>query len=365
MMVAVTAMFVIVSVLSGLVDLNRNMISDVHADLTLYSKNGKNIENIDNVIKTISEEPEILYFSKTIEEKAYINYKDKGDVVYLRGVDSMYVHVNPIDKNIYSGKYPSFNYSNEVIMESQLNIKLGILINSRNDFAQILMPRSGTGLITKEEDIFTKKNIFPVGVFHYSNMGNYIISPINLAINLLQLPKNAAYSVVMKIKNNNNANEVRNKLYQKLGNNDIEIKTKVEENSAFWKMVNTERLIIYIIFGLVIFITTFNLAGAIIIIQLDKKNQAKALISMGMPMSELRNIYFSTGVLIVSFGVVSGLIIGSIICYLQQEFGIFSATELLPFPIKIEWQNYVIVSCMAFSFGFLVSWIFSRGRRSI
>jgi len=194
-------------------------------------------------------------------------------------------------------------------------------------------------------------------------MGNYIISPINLATNLLQLPKNSAYKVVMKIKNNNNVNDVKESIYKKLNKNDIEIKTKIEENSAFWKMVNTEKLMIYIIFGLVIFITTFNLAGAIIIIQIDKKNQAKALISMGMNISDLRNIYFSTGLLIVSFGVISGLLIGSIICYLQQEFGFFSATELLPFPVKIEWQNYIIVSCMAFSFGILISWIFSRGRK--
>jgi len=368
MTVAVASMFVIVSVVSGLVDLNRSAISDLQADLTIYSKNGKTIKNIDNVIKKLSEESEISYFSKVVEEKAYISHKNKEDVVYLRGVDSMYIFVNPINENIYSGKYLSFNYSNEIIMETQLNSKLGVLINSNDDFAQILMPRPGTGLITKEEDIFNKKNVYPVGVFHSNlngSMNNHIISPISLATDLLQLPKNAAYSIVMKIKNPDNANDVRNRIYKKLDSNDIEIKTKVEENSAFWKMVNTEKLMIYIIFGLVIFITTFNLAGAIIIIQLDKKNQAKALISMGMPMSDLRNIYFNTGVLIVSFGVISGLIIGSAICYLQQELGLFSATELVTFPVKIEWQNYIIVSGMAFLFGILVSWIFSRGKRSI
>jgi len=366
MMVAVAAMFVIVSVVSGLVDLNRSMISDLQADLTMYSKSGKTIKNIDSIIKIISEESEIIYYSKIIEEKVYINYKNKGDVVYLRGVDSMYIHVNPINKSIYSGKYPSFNYSNEIVMETQLNSKLGILINSNNDFAQILIPRPGKGLIAKEEDIFNKKNVYPVGIFHSkTNTSNYIISPISLATNLLQLPQNAAYSIVMKIKNPNRADDVRNRIYKKLDGNDIEIKTKVEENSAFWKMVNIEKLMIYIIFGLVILITTFNLAGAIIIIQLDKKNQAKALISMGLSISDLKNIYFSTGILIVSFGTISGLIIGSIICYLQQELGLFSATELLPFPVKIEWQNYVIVSGMAFLFGTLISWIFSRGERSI
>lgn len=67
---------------------------------------------------------------------------------------------------------------------------------------------------------------------------------------------------------------------------------------------------IYLIFILVIFITTFNLAGAIIILQLDKKEQAKSLISLGFTLAQLRKVYFNTGFLIVLFGVVSGLILG-------------------------------------------------------
>lgn len=111
------------------------------------------------------------------------------------------------------------------------------------------------------------------------------------------------------------------------------------------------------------FITTFNLAGAIIIIRLDKKEQAKSLISMGMSMAKLRRVYFNTGILIVIFGVSVGLIVGSIICYLQQHFGFFKATAALPFPVKIEWQNYLIVAATALLFGIIISWIFSRGSK--
>ncbi len=84
---------------------------------------------------------------------------------------------------------------------------------------------------------------------------------------------------------------------------------------------------------------------------------------MGMTLAKLRNVYFNTGILIVSFGVLMGLILGSIICYLQLQFGFFKATAALPFPIKIEWQNYFIVAATAFLFGIIISWIFSRGSK--
>ncbi|PUB25853.1 lipoprotein-releasing system permease protein [Elizabethkingia sp. YR214] len=362
MMVAVAAMFIIVSVFSGLIELNKKMISDIHADLTLSPEKGKVIPNIAKVTGILSKEQEIAHFSKVIEEKAYINYKGNGEIVYLRGVDSAYTKVNPIDSTVFYGKYPSFKYSNEVIMETQLNNRLEIPVASEDDYAQILMPRPGVGLISKEADIFNKKNFFTTGVFTNSQMGSYIVAPLELSAELLGMPKNTAYSVVIKLKDPAKANEVRNRLMEKLGSG-LEMKTKAEENAAFWKMINTEKLMIYLIFGLVIFITTFNLAGAIIIIQLDKKEQAKSLISMGMSMAKLRSVYFNTGILIVIFGVSVGLVVGSLICYLQQHFGFFKATAALPFPVKIEWQNYLIVAATALLFGIIISWIFSRGSK--
>lgn len=118
----------------------------------------KSNSNIAKVTGILSKEQEIAHFSKVIEEKAYINYKGNGEIVYLRGVDSAYTKVNPIDSTVFYGKYPSFKYSNEVIMETQLNNRLEIPVASEDDYAQILMPRPGVGLISKEADIFNKKN---------------------------------------------------------------------------------------------------------------------------------------------------------------------------------------------------------------
>ena len=182
---------------------------------------------------------------------------------------------------------------------------------------------------------------------------------------LLDLPKKSAYTIVIKLKNPDLTDTVKNQLQEKLGNKYL-VTTKAEENAAFWKMINTEKLFIYLIFSLVIFITTFNLAGAIIILQLDKKEQAKSLISLGMNLKSLRNIYFYTGLLIVFFGIVSGLVLGTAISYFQITTGLFKAgagTELA-FPVRIRLINYFVVGATAAVFGFLVSWIFSKINKS-
>lgn len=363
MMVAVAAMFVIISVFSGLEDLNKEFISDLHADLTLKASKGKLIPNLNQTIRILNAEKEISHFSKMIEEKVYINYNNIGEIAYLRGVDSAYTKVNPIHKSILYGSYPSFKYTNEVAMEAQLNNRLAIPVDNETDLATLFMPKPGKGIISKEDDIFNKKNIFVTGIFPGNDqLNNYIIAPLELAQELLNLPRKTAYEIVIKLKNPENTDVVKNRLSNLLGK-EIIIKTKTEENAAFWKMINMEKLMIYLIFALVIFITTFNLAGAIIILQLDKKEQAKSLLSMGFTMTGLRKIYFNTGFLIVLFGLISGLILGSIICALQIQTGIFLATENLPFPVKIVPLNYLLVTCIALFFGISVSWIFSKINR--
>ena len=360
MMIAVAAMFIIISVFSGLEDLNQDFISNLHADLTLKSVKGKTIPQLKKTIDILNSEKEISHFSKLIEEKVYIEYNNVGEIAYLRGVDSAYVKVNPIDKNVFYGSYPSFKYLNEVIMEAQLNNRLSIPVANETNVATLFMPKPGKGIISKSEDIFNKKDIVVTGVFPSNDqLDNFIIAPLELTESLLNLPKNSAYEVVIKLKHPENADQVKASLLQKLSP-EITIKTKSEENAAFWKMINTEKLMIYLIFTLVIFITTFNLAGAIIILQLDKKDQAKSLISLGFTIFDLRKTYFNTGLLIVLFGIVSGLVLGTIICVIQLQTGIFTATETLPFPVKIILPNYFYVALIALFFGVSVSWIFSK-----
>lgn len=360
MMVAVAAMFIIISVFSGLENLNRDMIANLHADLTLKSAVGKTLPNPEKAIAVLTKNPDISTFSKTIEEKVYLTYGTNGDIAALRGVDSAYTQVNPINKSIFYGAYPSFKFSNEVIMENQLDNRLAIPVGSNLDHATVLMPKPGTGIINREEDIFNKKDIYVTGIFPGNGqLDNTIIAPLELLQELLNLPKNAVYEIVIRLKDPTAADAVKQNLQRDLGNGYI-ITTKAEENAAFWKMINTEKIFIYLIFGLVILITTFNLAGAIIILQLDKREQAKALVSLGLPAKELRNVYFYTGLLIVFFGIVSGLVLGSILCSFQLYTGFFAAAPNLPFPVDINLKNYLIVSATAAFFGVLVAWMFSK-----
>lgn len=365
MMTAVASMFIIVSVFTGLEDLNKEMISNLHADLTISSKNQKQLKNATLATETVRKHPEVAHYSRLIEEKVYLNYNGVGEIAYLRAVDSTYTLVNPVDKNIFFGAYPDTSDPTQVIMENSLDNRLSIPVGESPNPALLYMPKPGTGLITTEDDIFIKREIQVTGVFPGNDqLNNYIISSIKLGQDLLGLSGDTAYKIVVKLKDPLKADNIKSELEKSLGSS-YQIKTKKEENAAFWKMINTEKLMIYLIFSLVICITTFNLAGAIIILQLDKKEQARSLISLGLPLEHLRRTYFYTGLLITLFGIVSGLLIGTLMCYLQLQTGYFKAGIELAFPVRITLENYFIVSGVALLFGITVSWAFSKINRSL
>ena len=112
------AMFIIISVFSGLEDINKQMIANLHADLTIKSKTGKVLKDIGLIRSVLKKESAVAYFSSLIEEKVYLGYKDNGEIAYLRGVDSAYTNVNPINENIFYGKYPDFKTTREATLAS-------------------------------------------------------------------------------------------------------------------------------------------------------------------------------------------------------------------------------------------------------
>lgn len=361
MTVATAAMFIILSVFSGLEDLNKDLIKDVHSDLTIKPTAGKLLKNPGEALKILQKQTNVAAFSDVIEEKIYLDYQGKGDVAYLRGVDTKYLHVNPLQQNIIAGTYPTFQYENEVVMEMLLMDRLGIAPGS-DQFATLYMPKAGEGLVTKEQDIFNKKEVYVTGAVNGKDqLNNYIIGPIELSRDLLHLPAGSVYQVVVSLKDETQTIKTQKELQQALGNA-YQVRTKAEENSAFWKMINVEKLFIYLILALVIFITTFNLAGAIIILQLDKKSQAKSLVSLGFGQWELRRVYFYTGLLIILIGIVAGLVLGTIISWIQIQSGIVMASPQLPFPVRITLWNYLVVFATAAAFGALVAWLASRSR---
>lgn len=357
--IGTTALFIILSVFSGLEKMNLQFLNNVNPDLKISPTQGKVLPEINNVLNILENTNEIKAFSKIIEEKVSIEFDDKQDIAYIKGVDEHYRDVVKIDTAIVYGSYFDFKLPYEILASDGVARRLQLYLDNQHP-SRLRMPKPGVGLITTEEEAFNSVVANPIGVFIISEQyDKYIFSPLELTQILLELPENSAYGIEIKLNNNASANQIKNKLQSELGNQYL-VQTRQDIDATFLKVMNVENLIIYLIFTLVIIIASFNLAGAIIIIIIDKKNQIKTMWSFGMTRSSIKRIFFQTGMLITVFSVAFGLFLGSTIGILQNQFRLVMANPYVPFPFEFTAFNYLIVTLTVLLIGGIVSWMVSR-----
>ena len=358
-LVATCALFIILSVFSGLEKMNLKYYSNVNPEIKISPAKGKILDSATFVINQLQKNQDIKAFSKIIEEKVYIDYRGKQDIAYLKGIDENFTKVTRLDTVVYGGQYLDFKRDDNFIVSAGIAERLQLYVDPITP-ADLMMPKAGTGLIKQESDAFTQKNAYSVGVFLLNEQyDKHIFTTLQLAQELLQLKQNQIYSIEVKTTGKKSLSDVKNSLNKSLGDH-YKVETRQDLDSAFLKVMNMENLISYLIFTLVIIIACFNLAGTIIILILDKTKEIQTMYSFGLSRREIRNIFFYTGFIITFIAMFTGLLIASVIGLLQLNFGLVMASATIPFPFLFSIQNFITVISTVLGLGSFVSWIVSR-----
>jgi lipoprotein-releasing system permease protein len=146
----------------------------------------------------------------------------------------------------------------------------------------------------------------------------------------------------------------------------VEVKDRIQLNDSLYKMLNTENLAVYLIFTLVIIIALFNVIGSIIIAVLEKRQNSKTLLNLGLTKTEIQRIFFFQGGLMSVAGGIVGLVFGILLVISQLYFEWIMITPSLAYPVKLEFVNILIVFATISGLGFLASYISSQSvKRSL
>ena len=182
----------------------------------------------------------------------------------------------------------------------------------------------------------------------------YVFCDIRLANELLSLPDNRVSYLEIQLAPNADEQAVRIAL-EDVFKTPVTIKNRLELNASLYKMLNTENLATYLIFTLIIVVALFNVAGTIIMTIIDKKNNLKTLYSLGAGLSDIRKIFFVQGSLLSAGGSLVGILLAWMLVAAQQKWAWVMITPTLPYPVKTEWQNTLLVFATITVLGLLAS----------
>jgi lipoprotein-releasing system permease protein len=352
-------LFVVLSIFSGLVNFSLSFSNDFDPDLKISSTLGKSYTispQQEQKIKTIDG---VASFSKIIEERVLFMFDGKEQFTYLKGVDASFLKVSNIKKGLFNGQWLSPKTS-QVVVGYGISQKLSLGIFDFNNAFEVFAPKPGKGNIENSDDAFTKIGLIPVGIYAVSEDldSKYVFSDIELARELLGFQPNQITTLELKLKPNTDEDRIKEQL-QTIFNNKITIKNRAQLNDALYKMLNTENTAIYLLFTLVIILTLFTLAGAIIMMILDKRGNLKTLYNLGTEVKDLRKIFLLQGTLLSVLGGVLGLVLGIILVLIQQQLEVIMITPTLAYPVAFLFKNVLIVLITIISLGFIASLIAS------
>ena len=353
------ALFVFLSVFSGLKEFSLNFANASDPDLRLETTTGKTfIVNPKQEEKKKKSEA-ITSYSKIIEERVYFMYDNKELVAHIKGVDSRFIQVTDFNKHLYAGEWFE-NNSENVVVGADISRKLGLGLFDYNNGLEAYAPKPGKGNIENPNEAFNKVLLFPSGIYSINEEldSKYVFCSIDLAQNFLGLKNSEITNLEIKLKVGANENQVREELTSIFGKS-IKIKNRAQLNDSLYKMLQSENLFIYLFSTLVVILTLFCLAGAIVMIIIDKRDNLKTLYNIGVTQTSIRTIFFTQGIIITMFGLFIGLGLAIGIILLQQHFSFIMITPTMPYPVLFEWQNMLIVIMTIVILGLISSWIAS------
>ena len=357
--VGAMALFVVLSVFSGLRDFSLSFTNATDPDLRIETLKGKSFFLSEKQESQLKSAKEFAKYSKIVEERALFYYNNKEHVAYLKGVDANFTSVNAFNKFLYAGDWLEPN-TNQVVVGSGISRKLALGLFDFNNILEVYVPKPGSGMIENPDDAFNKSPLLTSGIFQVSEDidEKYIFASIPLAQGLLNYKPNQLTYIDFKIAPNvseSDAIATINTIFP----NQVKVKNRAQLNDALYKMLNTENIAVYLIFTLVIIIALFNLIGAIIMMIIEKKSNLKTLYNLGTEIKYLKNIFLFQGNIISIFGGILGLILGIIVVLIQQQFELIMITPSLAYPVVFETKNILIVLFTIVILGFIASKIAS------
>ena len=353
------ALFVFLSVFSGLKEFSLNFANASDPDLRLETTTGKTFVVNPKQEELLKKSEAITSYSKIIEERVYFMYDNKELVAHIKGVDSRFIQVTDFNNHLYAGEWFE-NNSENVVVGADISRKLGLGLFDYNNGLEAYAPKPGKGNIENPNESFNKVLLFPSGIYSINEEldSKYVFCSIDLAQNFLGLKNSEITNLEIKLKVGANENQVREELTSIFGKS-IKIKNRAQLNDSLYKMLQSENLFIYLFSTLVVILTLFCLAGAIVMIIIDKRDNLKTLYNIGVTQTSIRTIFFTQGIIITMFGLFIGLGLATGIILLQQHFSFIMITPTMPYPVLFEWQNMVIVILTIVILGLISSWIAS------
>ncbi|MGE0588779.1 MAG: ABC transporter permease [Cyclobacteriaceae bacterium] len=358
------ALIIVLSVFNGLEGLLRSLYTSFDPELKIEATQGKSFEVSDSLLARIKNVQGVEVVTEVIEDFAYVRYRDADVVASIKGVSDNFVDQHRLDDRIVQGDLKLHEGGIDfAIIGRGIQYALSVAIDEEMYALQIFYIKDLRRSLDVSQ-MYSRKTIRPGGVFSIEKNydENYIFLPLNFVRELLDYGDKRT-SLEIKTAAGADLEKVRDRVKEQLGES-FQVLTNEEQQKDLYRLLKIEKLFTFLALSLLITVGSINIFFSLMMLAIDKKKDITILSAMGAGQNLIQRIFFSEGAIISFIGAGTGLLLGGIICWLQDQYGLVGMgmenAVIANYPVTMVWTDFVLTTLVIIAVTVLVSFYPAR-----
>ena len=364
--VATMALVVTLSVFNGFHDLVASLFTAFDPQLEVRPATGKTIAADDPVLTEIKQLEAVEVATECVEDQALAIYHGRQAMVTVKGVEDNFDSLTHI-REILLGD-GEFELHAADMHYGIPGIRLAEILGTGYRYdepMQIFAPRREGQLdMTDPESGFERDELYSPGVL-FSVMQakydkGYILTSIGFARRIFD-QQGMVSSLELRLKPGSDFEAVKKNI-KKLAGDRFTVKDRFEQQDDTFKIMKIEKFIAYIFLTFILIVACFNIIGSISMLIIDKKDDVVTLRNLGASDRQITQIFLFEGRMISAIGAVIGILLGLLLCWIQQTFEVIklgsqAGSFIVPaYPVSVHPWDVVLVFITVMAVGFLAVW---------
>ena len=359
---ATLALVVILSVFNGFQEMVAELFTAFDPQLKISARTGKVFTPDSDAFAQVKALPEVAVWMETLEENAMVQYKDRQTMVTLKGVEENFEQLTEIDSLLYgSGE---FLLQDEVV---SYGIPGALLMNELGtglhfiDPLRVYAPKRGVRINTANPTAaFNSDYLYSPGVVFMVQQekydAHYLLTSLDFTRRLFGYTHEVS-AIELRLTPEANEAKVQKQIQALLGDG-FDVQDRYRQQADVFRVMKAEKLISYIFLTFILLIACFNVITSLSMLIIDKRDDMETLRSLGADRRLIARIFLTEGRLITLLGAGIGIVLGLLLCFLQQHFGFISlgnSGEFLveAYPVRVQAGDILLVFCTVIVVGFL------------
>lgn len=364
----ITAAFIILlSVFNGFEGLVKSLYSSFYADVRIAADSGKVMTVTASQFKQLSALPGVKAYSKIVEEKALLQNGELQTIVFLKGADDQYTRVTGVASSIIRGEFALGNADHPgLVLGGSVEHAVAVDVEKSIYPMTVYLFKRGVAVnVVDPYQSFAAENITGTGTFYIQQDidSKYALTNIGFMKRMLALKDDEYGSIEIALTDPEQENQVLQQLKKIFGKGYV-VETRYEQNKSLYSVMSLEKWAIYGILTLMLVVAAFTMVGALTMLVLEKQKDIQVLKAVGANNNLVQKIFLTEGCLLGGIGVVSGLLLGLLLCWAQVQFKLVpiqGGTFLIDhYPVKIALSDLALITATVLLVALLASWFPSR-----